>query len=158
MRRPSSRDSVLVVAVLVAAAVVGLVLLREVGSEEPFADYCAEVEERRGDIGAALAAGETTGLIRALPSFEALAEKAPDDIRDEWRTVVTSVRDLRDALDEAGVDAASYDPQKPPADIGAEQREAIRAAALRLGSADTARALAGVEQQARDVCKSPLSL
>lgn len=145
-------------AVLLVAAGVTFLVVRGSGSDDPYARYCAEVEDQRGAVGAARAAGATTGLIRALPSFEALADKAPRDIRDEWRIVVTRITDLRDALTEAGVDPSTYDPEKPPEGLDDAQLDTIRTAAIRLGSEETAAALAGVEQQARDVCKTPLSL
>jgi len=147
--------ALLAAAALVAGTLVGLRLLRE---DDPFADYCAEVTDRREDVGAALAAGPTTGLIRALPSFEALAQRSPDDIRADWALVVERIEGLRTALDRAGVDPESYDPEHPPTELSAADRAAIASAADRLGSRETATALARVEQQARDVCKTPLSL
>lgn len=158
MRRPTRSDLPLVAVVVAVVVVAGFLVLRDTASDDPFASYCAAVEEHRSELGAALGAGEETGLLRALPVFEDLAAQAPDDIRDEWAVVVDRVGELQAALDAAGVDAAAYDFEKPPAELAAEDREAIETAATRLGSADTASALAGVEQQARDVCKSPLSL
>lgn len=157
--RALSRGDLPLLAVAVAALALTGVLLFDGGEDDgPYDSYCSAVEEHRSELGSALNAGKETGLLRALPAFEDLAAKAPEDIRDEWRIVIDRVRGLQDALDTAGVDAASYDFSKPPADLAADDRKAIEAAATRLGSADTAAALAGVEQQARDVCKSPLSL
>ncbi|GAA3542482.1 hypothetical protein [Nocardioides daeguensis] len=147
------------VVTLVAALAVGLLLLRGTGGDEdPFAAYCSAVTERREDIGAALGAGPTTGLLRALPSFEALAEESPEDIRADWSLVVERIRALKDALDDAGVDASTYNVEEPPTGLPAADKEAIDTAAVRLGAAETATALSHVEQQARDVCKTPLSM
>lgn len=159
MLRPSRR----VLATVLAAVVVvtGFVLLdrwRDDDADDRFADYCGVVVEQRALIGAALEAGATTGLIRALPSFEALRAEAPDDIAEEWDQVIGAVEELVETLEEAGVDPASYRRQRPPAGLDRAEREAIDAAAARLGSPTTAAALASVEQQARDVCGSPLSL
>lgn len=157
--RPLSRgDLPLVVVALVALVLTGVLLLNGSDEDDPFEAYCSAVEESRSELGAALSAGKETGLLRALPTFEDLASKAPEDIQDEWRIVIDRVRELQAALDAADVDAAAYDFEKPPADVAADDRKAIEAAATRLGSVDTAAALTGVEQQARDVCKSPLSL
>lgn len=147
-----------VVVVLAVALVVGFLWLRGSDDDDPFASYCSEVESRREQVGAALAAGPEVGLIRALPSFEALAAKAPDDIRADWQLVVSRIGDLDRALSEAGVDAATYDREDPPASVSAADRQAIDTAAVRLGSRETAAALSRVQQQARDVCKTPLSL
>jgi hypothetical protein len=158
LKRPSRGDLPVIALVVLAVVVGGFFVLRETGEDDPFVDYCAEVEDRRDEIGAAVAAGPTTGLIRALPSFQALEDKAPDDIRDEWAIVTSRIEEVVEAFDEAGADPASYDREKPPADVSQEDRERIEAAAVRLGSQETRAALAGVAQQARDVCKTPLSL
>ncbi|PWN02783.1 hypothetical protein DJ010_10210 [Nocardioides silvaticus] len=122
-----------------------------------FEDYCEEVAEQQTAIGQALeSGGEATGLIRALPSFEALAEKAPDDIADDWEVVVERIDVLVGALEDAGVDPESYNRRKPPTGLDREQRDAIDAAAVALVSTTTAQAMSSVQQQARDVCKTPL--
>lgn len=126
---------------------------------ERFQAYCEEVEDRQVQISDALASGgETSGLIRALPSFEALAAKAPDDIADDWDVVVDRIHDLVDALDAAGVDADDYDRRDPPAGLEPDDKAAIDAAATALVSATTGRAMSSVQQQARDVCKTRLAL
>ncbi len=66
--------------------------------------------------------------------------------------------DLEQALDDAGVDPATYDPKNPPQDLGDDDVAAIADAADRVGSPETQRALQGLEQQALDVCQTPLSL
>lgn len=143
---------------LAAVLVVGFLLLRGGGEDDPFASYCDAVTDHREDVGAALGAGPTTGLLRALPSFEDLADKSPEDIRADWTLVVERITALKDAVDAAGVDAATYSFDQPPADLPPGDKRAIDAAAARLGAPETATALAHVEQQARDVCKTPLSM
>lgn len=148
-----------------AAAAVGVIGLAACGDETPyevpdrFEAYCEAVEEQQIPISDALAdGGEATGLIRALPSFEALAAEAPDDIADEWEVVIDRINDLVDALDAAGVDPESYDRRHPPAGLEKGDKQAIDAAASALVSPTTAGAMAGVQQHARDVCKTQLAL
>jgi hypothetical protein len=117
--------------------------------EDRFADYCAEVKTQQQPLAEALAQGQTTGLLAALPSFEALEADAPDDVTDEWDTVVSRVTVLRDALDDA---------EKPPPGVTDPQRAAIAAAATDLADRTTQRAFEAVQQQARDVCGTPLTL
>lgn len=158
MRRPTRRDLPLLFLVLAAVVLVGVVLFRDAGAEDPYEDYCNAVVEHRSELGAALQAGDQTGLLRALPAFEDLAAEAPDDIRADWRIVVDRVTGLRDALADAGVDASTYDAEKPPAGLTDAQVKAIASAATRLTASDTGTAIGRVQQQARDVCKTPLSL
>lgn len=152
---------------LAACAAVSLLSLAGCGSDdddpyaipERFQAYCEEVEARQVQISDALASGgEASGLIKALPSFEALAAEAPDDIADDWGVVVDRIHDLVGALDAAGVDPDTYDRRHPPSGLEKDQKDAIDAAAVALVSETTAQAMGSVQQQARDVCKTPLAL
>ena len=126
--------------------------------EDPFDTYCQEVEAQRPALSEDLAAGDPTGLVNALPEMEKLAAKAPDDIQDEWDTVTSRIGDLVSALEDADVDPATYDRKRPSAGLTAEEKHAIDAAAQALVTPEMTEALNGVEQQARDVCKTPLTL
>lgn len=129
------------------------------GDDDPYADYCAAVEDHQQELGAAFGDGAAgTGFLRALPALESVAAEAPADIRDEWQLVIDRIAGLRDALEAAGADASSYDPQQPPPDASESELAAIEVAATRLGAPDTRDALAAVDQQVRDVCQTPLSL
>ena len=103
-----------------------------------------------------LAAGGPVALIDGLATFEELAEEAPADIRDEWSLLIDRVTALRDVLDDVGVDAAAYDVERPPANLDDADVDRIARAARDLGSDETRRALADLEQQALDVCQTPL--
>ncbi|KAA1424165.1 hypothetical protein [Nocardioides antri] len=153
--------------VVVAAATILLLGAAGCGSSEEdpysipdeFQDYCEEVEDQQVALGDALGeGGPATGLIKALPSFEALAAEAPDDLDDEWQIVLDRIHDLVDALDAAGVDPETYDRRNPPSGLSQEERDAIDAAARALVSPSTGGAMAGVQQHARDVCKTPLTI
>lgn len=142
-----------------AVLVAGLALLLPLtacGSDKEA--YCEAVEEHQAELSDIVGSGEPDALIAALEIFEELQEDAPDDISDEWQQVVSRIEALRDALDDAGLDPATYDRSDPPADLAAEDRAAIDAAAKELGSGTTVRALQDLDQQARDVCKTPLTL
>jgi len=154
----------LAVAIAAATALLGVAGCGDDGADDPYAvpeefqDYCEEVEDQQPRLSAALeTGGRASGLIEALPVFETLAAEAPPDIADEWRIVIDRIHDLVDALDDAGVDPASYDRRNPPAGLDQEQKDAIDAAAVALVSRTTGQAMIGVEQHARDVCKTQLA-
>jgi len=128
------------------------------GDDDPFEAYCKEVKAQRESLSADLAGGTATSLIEALPEFEKLQDKSPDDIEDEWATVTSRIGSLVEALQDAGVDPATYDRRKPPAGLTDAERAAIDAAAQALATPEMVAALDGVEQQARDVCKTPMTL
>ena len=141
----------LVVAVLVAGP-----LLAGCASDQE--RYCEAVEEHQAELSEITAGGGQAALLDALDIYRELQDRAPRDLTDEWKQVVRTLERLDEALSDAGVDAASYDPKKPPEEVTAEQQEEIAAAASEVGSIATREALAGVEQQARDVCQTPLTV
>lgn len=124
--------------------------------EEVRADYCEVVQEQQFALTEALAEESPDALLGALPVFRELAESAPRDIEDDWTAFIDALEGLQEALDAAGVDAASYDAKKPPDDVTEEQQAAIARAADELVRPEVSAAFEGVKQQAVDVCKTPL--
>ncbi len=118
--------------------------------------YCEAVEQHQAELSEQLAGGGPAALIDGLATFRELAEEAPADIRDEWALLIDRVTALRDVLDDVGVDAATYDVERPPANLDDADVDRIARSARDLGSDETQRALADVEQQALDVCQTPL--
>lgn len=142
-----------------AAAVLALLAGASVScSGDPHAEYCEVVADKQSELTQILGEGGPDVLLRALPIFRELEEASPPDIRDDWKIVVTGLSALESALDDAGVDPATYDRDDPPADVSEEERDRIDAAAQELTTEDSVAAFAAVEQQARDVCKTPLRL
>ncbi|WP_372727030.1 hypothetical protein [Nocardioides sp.] len=120
--------------------------------------YCNAVTEHQEELSRIIDAGGPDALIRALDIFGDLQSKAPSDIRDEWQQVVGRIRALEDALEAAEVDPATYDRDDPPDGVTDAERARIDAAARELGSIETQTALESLDQQARDVCQTPLTL
>jgi hypothetical protein len=116
------------------------------------------VKSHQATLSKVIGSGGEAALLEALPTFRALQAKAPSDIRSDWDTVVARLSALQAALRMAHVDPSTYDAKHPPAGVTAAQRQAIAEAATRLGSTSSLTALDAVQQQARDVCHTPLSL
>lgn len=124
----------------------------------PQEEYCAVLEERQDDLTAAAEEDGQAALISALPVLQDLADASPRDVADAWDVVVVRVEDLAAALEEAGVDPATYSAEEPPADLPEEDRAAIEGAAARLVERSTLQAVGSLEQHALDVCGRPLGL
>jgi hypothetical protein len=122
------------------------------------ASYCDEVKSQQAQLSKVIGDGGEAALIDALPIFRRLQGKAPADVRRDWTTLVDALSGLDDALKAAHVDPRTYDATHPPAGVSAARQRAIAAAATTLGSQKTLTALGAVQQQARDVCHTPLSL
>jgi len=140
----------LLAALLAATALAGC-------SSDPAEDYCQAVEEHQEALSDVAASDDTGALFEALDTYDELRAKAPRDIADDWASVIEPLRELEDALDHAGVDPSTYSAEEPPADVAQEDRDAIEAAARKVGSERTVTAMGAVEQHALDVCGTPLS-
>jgi hypothetical protein len=141
----------------VAAALL-LLLSPLAGCASEQEEYCQAVKDHQKRLTEIMSDAGPTALLEALGSFRELRAEAPSDITDEWQQVIRSIEGLEQALDDAGVDAADFSGGKLPEGLSKEQQEAIAQAANEIGSSETEVALAGVRQQALDVCKTQLWL
>ena len=141
-----------------AAALVLVTATSACGSSSSADNYCAAITSHRDDLSKTVGDGGALALLDALPIFRDLQAKAPSDIHDDWSTVIDRLTALQDALKAAGVDPSRYDAAHPPASLTTAQRQSITAAATALGSAETVTALDNVQQQARDVCHTPITV
>lgn len=145
------------VGVVLATVILATLLTSCGGGSGVDSDYCQAVREHQTELSDVAASTEPGAVFGALDAYRDLADEAPRDLRDEWRQVITRVEGLDVALDEAGVDPAAYDPKKTLKTLPPEQRRTIEGAARDLGDTATVEAMEGIEQQALDVCKTPLS-
>jgi hypothetical protein len=140
------------------AAALALTLALSTGCKSDQEKYCDAIKDHQQELGEVLGDGAPDALLKALPIFRDLADDAPEDLRDEWKTVIDALDGLQQALKDAGVDPATYDRDHPPEALSQADQDAIDAAARQLTSDDTVTALSGVDQQAKDVCGTPLQI
>ena len=119
-------------------------------------DYCGRVVQRSDQVQAG--GGVMQNLVAGLPELRDLADAAPSDLRDEWQVVVNAVDGMRQAFADTGVDPSTSDLSALPDTVTADQRARLKAAASRLLSPEVAQAVDGIQQQALDVCHTPLEL
>jgi hypothetical protein len=103
---------------------------------------------------------DTSGLalLEHRAALHRLADKAPDDLSDEWQTFLGAVDAFAQTLDEVGVKPGDFVDGQPPAGLDPAKRTRIANAASELAAQDVVAAANGIEQQARDVCKLQLGL
>ncbi len=143
---------------VLAAAACAVLLLTAAGCADATERYCDTVADTQQELGDIADSGDSLALFEARDVYRELAEGSPDDIADDWRLVLDRIDVLESTLDEADVDPATYDPRDPPADLTDQQRARIRQAADDLAAPETVRAMDDLEQQALDVCGTPLRL
>jgi hypothetical protein len=141
-----------------ASLVVALALSGLAGCRSDQEKYCESVKDHQQELGELIGGGSSDALLKALPIFRDLSGDAPEDIRDDWKVVIDALEGLQGALEHAGVDPSTYDRDHPPAGLGQDDKDAIDQAAAALGSEATTNAFNAVEQEAKDVCGTPLEV
>jgi hypothetical protein len=121
-------------------------------------DYCGSVKEHQAELTDVTASGAPSALLDALPILRDLSTRAPDDISDEWQVLLDPLERLDEAVRAADVDPASYDPRHLPAGLTDGERQRIEDAGAALADPAVGAAFDGIQQQAKDVCHTPLSL
>jgi hypothetical protein len=155
MRLPADRRVRRAAQAVVVASLVGMVAT---GCKSDQEKYCDAVKGHQQELGEVIGDGSPDALLKALPIFQDLSEDSPEDIRDDWKVVIDALEGLQDALQHAGVDPSTYDRDHPPAGLGQDDKDAIDGAAAALGSEATTNAFNAVEQEAKDVCGTPLEI
>ena len=124
-------------------------------------DYCSALATQEKEL-AALAEGARNPdgdlFANSLVLFESMREEAPDDIVDEWDTLVFAWEGVGDAFAEADVSPEDFQLGGTSGDMTDDEAQAIADAAQELGSTRVVEAGNGIEQHAKDVCKVDLGL
>ena len=141
-----------------ARLVVGLVLVLGLLSGCGGSDYCGAVKDHQARLTDVTSSGSPGALLQALPIFRDLSDRAPDDVSGDWQTFVKALTALDDAVRAAGLDPATYDDQHLPASLTATERGRIQDAAAVLAEPSVVQAFDSVQQEAKDVCHTPLTL
>lgn len=142
-----------------AAGLVSVLLLTTVsGCGDPGQDYCDALRKDQSQLDEMIGSTSVGALLSQLPLLRRLAEKAPDDLTDEWQRFLNAVESLHDALRNAGLSASDFKGGKVPDAVQGEERRSLIGAADELSSAEVVDAAQGIEAQARDVCKVNLGV
>jgi hypothetical protein len=121
-------------------------------------DYCDAVKDHQAELTDVTASASPGALLEALPIFRDLEKRSPDDVRDDWQAFLDPLQELDDALDDAEIDPATYDGKTLPDGLGEKERTRIEDAAAGILAPTVVRAFDSVQQQAKDVCHTPMSL
>jgi hypothetical protein len=120
--------------------------------------YCSALEADQERFAEMQEDTSGLGLLNQRSTLGSIAEKAPDDLRDEWQTFLGALDTFSDTLDEIGVEPDDFVGGRPPAGLSEPDRTRIANAANELSSGDVVAAANGIEQHAKDVCKLQLGL
>jgi hypothetical protein len=120
--------------------------------------YCSALQADQKTFAAMAEDSSGLALLDHRTMLQHLADKAPDDLVDEWQTFLGAVAAFDQVLRDVGVKPSDFVDGKPPAGLSPADRTRISDAANELASDDVVAAANGIEQQAKDVCKLQLGL
>jgi len=121
-------------------------------------DYCDAVQDHQTELSDVTASGDAGALLQALPIFRDLEKRSPEDIRDDWQAFLDPLTELDEALRAAGIDPTTYDRKALPDGLDDAQRTRIQEAAAGILAPTVVQAFDSVQQQAKDVCHTPMTL
>jgi len=138
---------------LVTVALAGVLLVPVAACGDQEKSYCSALKSDQTLF--AEMQDDTSGLalLKHRSALHALADKAPDDLTDEWQTFLGAVDAFAGTLRDVGVQPGDFVDGKPPASLSEQDRTRVATAASELSAADVVEAANGIEQQAKDVCK-----
>jgi hypothetical protein len=92
----------------------------------------------------------------SLQVLEELRDQAPEEVADEWDTLVLAWDGMTEALDAAGAAPSAFASGERPDGVSSADYAAVRQAARQLSSTPVRQAAQGIEQHALDVCQVDL--
>ena len=143
---------------ILTTALSGLLLLSVPACGDQEKGYCSALKTDQPMFAEMQDDTSGLGLLEHRTKLHGLAEKAPDDLTDEWQTFLGALDAFAGTLRDDGVKPSDFVDGKPPEGISDAERTRIADGASELSSADVVEAANGIEQHAKDVCKLQLGL
>lgn len=122
------------------------------GQEDTYCSTLREEKQVLTGLAAQSRAARTDVLTPTLAAFQRLQKVAPPELADEYQTVVFAYQDLVAAVRRAGIDQRGYRPGSRPPGLTDREARQLGAVAAKLASSRVTEAVAGIEQQADQVC------
>jgi hypothetical protein len=129
------------------------------GSGGSGSDYCKDIKAAAATFGD-LDSGDTASLGDAFTTFHKLADEAPGDIKDDWKTLDGAITTVETALSDAGIkieDFADLQSGKLPEGVDMSKLTGLASEFQKLSGAEFEKASKAIETHAKDVCKVDLN-
>ncbi len=114
-------------------------------------DYCDELKSAQSQFSALEGGGGAEDLSKAFDTFRDLEKSAPDEVQDDWKTLVGAVDTIEKAYEDAGIDvddASSIDPTK----LDQAQIEKLTSAMSSLSGEEYTQAGDAISKHAKSEC------
>jgi len=142
----------------VAAAALGLSLLTACGDDDgggkASGDYCSDLKSAKEEVDA-LKDGDFSTLEKTTDAMHKLADEAPDEIAEDWKTLVAGVDKLVDLLKEAGLtdeDMANLQSGQIPDGVDMTALQKLMTELQKLNTDEFQQASENINKHAKDEC------
>jgi hypothetical protein len=144
----------------VAAASLGLGLLTACGSDDGgdkaggSANYCDDLKTAKKEVDA-LKGGDFSDLKKTTDAMHKLADEAPDEIKDDWKTLVDGIDQIIAALKKAGLDdadMATLQSGQIPDGVDTHALQQLMSEIQKLNTQDFQKASDAITKHAKDEC------
>lgn len=143
----------------VAAAALGLGLLTACGDDDGGGkagggDYCADLKSAKKQVDA-LKGGDFSSLEKTTDTMHQLADEAPDEIKDDWETLVEGVDKLVALLKKAGLtdeDMANLQSGQIPDGVDMAALQELMTELQAVDTPDFQKASDNINKHAKDEC------
>ena len=145
---------------LASATLLAVTLAGCGGSDDgPDSEYCKDLKAASTRIGS-LTSGDASTLDDAIKDFHTLAGEAPDEVKDDWKTLDEGMRTVEAALKKAGLkpsDLEELQNGKLPEGVDVEKLQGLATDVQKLSGPEFTKANDAVTKHAKDVCKIDLA-
>lgn len=116
--------------------------------------YCDDLKDAESTFDS-MSDGDFENFDKVFPAFENLSDKAPDEIKDDWKTLNDGMQELKAALEDAGVspdDLAGLTSGDVPEGADAQKLAELPQKLQKLNSSELTDAADNVAEHAKKEC------
>lgn len=121
--------------------------------------YCDDLKADKAQF-ESMSGGDISQLGDAFKKMHELAAEAPDEVKDDWKTVDDALTSIEDALKAAGLsvdDLAAMQNGQMPKGVDMAKLQELAPKLQAMSGSDMAAATEAIDKNAKDVCGVTLS-
>ncbi len=144
---------------LASAALLAATLAGCGGSDGPDSEYCKDLKAASSQF-ETITSSDVANFDEAFDQLRKLADKAPDELEDDWATIDKHLAGIEKALDDAGIkleDFKMIQEGKMPEGVNVAKLQGLATEFQKLSGPESEKANDAITKHAKDVCKVDIS-
>jgi hypothetical protein len=130
------------------------------GGSDASGDYCSQLKSDKAFFASFKGGSDLSDLDEAFSRMHTLADNAPDEVADDWKTLDGALTTIESALKEAGLkpsDLGSLQSGQVPDGVDAAKLQALLPKLEALSSSNVGEAAQRIASNAKDTCDVDLN-